>query len=418
MFNFFKKKEKLLKPDVKNNNTDFYKIKQQEQIDLGKESGIDTSIYEDLNPTQMEYVRKILEAGASPNMVSQVVDTYKNEYICEKDFEELCDKSIYIVDIDYLKRQYKIDEKPEYTKKNYLYPAAFYGACFGDIAGSKYEFCFSKDKRKHLNINNCIDQYSNPTDDTILSCATAKALTENIKLDDNEIILTEYDERSTYPFLNNPFTKYYKEYAKMPFPNAGYGSGFMSWVMSKDSLPYGSMGNGSAMRVSPIGEYFDNQDDIIFYSIASAASTHNHPEGIKGAVITAISIWMAKNGYSKEQIFNYIISFYNPKQTKQFIREENLIRNFTMEELRSMRGPAICPFSVPAAAICFNESNSFEDVINNCLSFDGDTDTIGAIAGSIAGVYYGVPENLRKIVDNKKPDKIFDIALNVLNINT
>lgn len=292
---------------------------------------------------------------------------------------------------------------------------AFYGACFGDIAGSEWEFS-SFEKRKELDINNCISTYSHPTDDSIISCATAISLKNSIQLTKKELTYNNYNKENNYPFVDNPFTKIYRKITRdYVFAGAGYGAAFYGWALSDGKNPYGSMGNGSAMRISPIPEYFTKLRDVILYTIASAASTHNHPEGIKGAVITAVSIWMAKNGYSKQQIFNYMKLYYKPEYIQLYLKQNSLIQNFTMNELKIMIGPTICPFSVPAAVVCFFESNMFEDVINNVLSIGGDTDTIGAIACGIAGAYYGVPVNLRKIVDERKPEKIFDEALLILN---
>lgn len=418
MFHIFNKNKNLIRPKQlsEEEKNKFNQKQLNTQIELGKQSGIDIKVYSDLkNISLMEYTRKSLEIGAAPSAVRKIIEAYQKKEICEEEFEDLCEKSIYVIDLTFIKDEYKITEKPIEKKKTYSYPSAFYGACFGDIAGSDWEYCFSKKERTGITIHNCISKTSHTTDDTILSCATAKAMKEKITLFEYPLTIDEYEERSEYPFKINPYAKNYKEYAKMPFKGAGYGSGFMSWVSTDDYLPYGSFGNGSAMRISPIPEYFDDLDNVIYHSVVSAAATHNHPEGIKGAVVTAVSIWMAKNGYSREQIFHYIVSYYKPEHNQLFIRNENLIKEFTMEEIKKMRGPATCPFSVPAAAICFHESNSFEDVIDNCLSFDGDTDTIGAIAGSIAGAYYGVPEKYRKIVDERKPDKIFDIALAIIN---
>jgi len=163
------------------------------------------------------------------------------------------------------------------------------------------------------------------------------------------------------------------------------------------------------MRVSPIGIYFEDIKDVITYAIASAATTHNHPEGIKGAVITAVCVWMARHGYTKQEIYEYMISFY---------RGIYGFYDFSIEELkhpnRPGRSDTTCMFSVPAAVICFYYSNSYEETINHVLSFAGDTDTIGAIAGAIAGTYYGVSENIKEEVEKRKPERIFDQALSIV----
>ena len=386
---------------------------QNEQIMLGRLSGVDTTIYDypDLSPTLMEIARKNLELGAAPSSISKIVTSYLKKEIDENQYEDLCSNSAYIIDISYLNRKFKVVDLPDDVKKRYDYPAAFYGAIFGDIAGSAYEFGYTAQQRKNLNFSNCIQTGSQPTDDTILSCATAACLREKIVMTDEPFELCDYRINSRYPFLVNPFTNKYKEYARMPFTGASYGGAFYSWVYTDQMEPYGSFGNGSAMRISPIADFFDDQEDIILYATASAAATHNHYEGIAGAIITSQAIWMAKNGYSKKQIFDYVIKFYPYEHTNNYIYHGVALKDFTMEELKYSVGPTLCPYSVPAAAICFFNSNSYEEVIDNVLSFDGDSDTIGAIAGSIAGAYYGVPVYARDVVNQRKPKKIFDEAV-------
>ena len=389
----------------------------EEQVMLGEVSGVDTSVYNypNLSPTLMECARKQLELGSAPASIKLIVDSYLKGEITEKEFEDLCEESIYVIDLEYLKNKFKIITEPEESPKTHDIPAAFYGASFNDIAGSKYEFTYKLKDREGLTFDNCICTDSQPTDDTILSCATAVGMKQKLIINDKQTIsLKEYHKNTTYPFANNPFSSIYKDYAKRPFAGASYGGGFYSWLHSDEIRPYGSYGNGSAMRVSPIGDYFDNQEDVIVYAAASAAATHNHMEGVIGAVVTAMAIWMAKQGYSKKQIFDYIIGFYPEERTEKYIYKGISLKEFTMEELKYAIGPPICQYSVPAAAICFYYADSFEDVTNNILSFEGDTDTIGAIAGSIAGAYYGIPEYAKNVVDERKPEEIFDIALSAI----
>lgn len=411
---FYLFKNKFIKKKI--NLTPEFEIStwRKEQVMLGKLSGIDTTVYDypDLSPILMKIARENLECGAAPSVISKVVTSYLNKDINEEQFEELCSNSIYVIDMGYLQKRFQVIGSPDEEKKSFNYPAAFYGSLFGDIAGSAYEFGFTIEQRKNLNYHTCIQTGSCPTDDTILSCATAACLKERIIVQKRNLELNDYNKHSNYPFEENPFAQKYKDYARMPFVGASYGGAFYSWVYSDFLTPYGSFGNGSAMRISPIPDYFSCLDDVILYSIASAAATHNHYEGIAGAVITATSTWMAKNGYSKEQIFRYITKFYVPNHTDLYISHGVALKDFTMEELKHSVGPTVCPFSVPAAAICFYYADSYEGVIDNVLSFDGDSDTIGAIAGSIAGAYFGVPEYARDIVNQKKPNGIFDEALN------
>ena len=166
------------------------------------------------------------------------------------------------------------------------------------------------------------------------------------------------------------------------------------------------------MRVSPIPEIFKKPKDVISLSAMSADATHNHYEGIKGAVVTAMMIWMAYQGYDREQVFQYMLGHYC--DAKSVLPSTQKLKKFDMQELQQKFGYPLSSFTVPAAAICFHESASYEDVISNVLSFGGDTDTIGAVAGSIAGAYYGVPEYARATVMKLNTDAAFQKACKVL----
>ncbi len=255
------------------------------------------------------------------------------------------------------------------------------GGIFGDIAGSRYEF-FCGD-RSNITFENAISKYSRITDDSVLLLATLVA---------------------TNPSNKTSYTEAYRDFYHK-YPMAGYGSGFVKWAL-EETGPYGSFGNGSAMRVAPIGELFDNVDDVIRHAIASAECTHNHPEGIKGAVVTAVCIWMVRYGYSKNDILSYV---------KKRYATQNFIKKYRMEELQNcIQGSygVTCQFSVPAAITCFIESNNYEDCIVNALSFEGDSDTIACISGAIAAAYYGyLPENVRSIVSEKLPTELNNLLL-------
>lgn len=247
------------------------------------------------------------------------------------------------------------------------------GGVFGDIAGSRYEF-YSGD-RSVITFESAVSKHSRITDDSVLLLATLAA--------------TNTSSESSYA---ETYRKFYNQY-----PSAGYGPGFVRWAL-EDIGPYGSFGNGSAMRVAPVGELIDDIDDVIRHAIASAECTHNHPEGIKGAVVTAVCIWMSRYGYSKNDILSYVKKHYST---------QNLIKDYNMDELRSciQGGYAVtCQFSVPAAITCFIESDTYEDCIVNALSFEGDSDTIACISGAIAAAYYGhLSENIITIVSEKLP---------------
>lgn len=164
------------------------------------------------------------------------------------------------------------------------------------------------------------------------------------------------------------------------YPYAGYGGRFRYWLRESNPEPYGSYGNGSAMRVSAAGWLYDSLERTREVARATANVTHNHPEGIKGAEATASAIYMARNGFSKEEIKEYIERefHYNLDRTLDEIRP-----GYHMDET--------CQRTVPEAIIAFLESKDFEDAIRNAVSLGGDTDTLGAITGSIAEAFYGIP---------------------------
>ena len=161
---------------------------------------------------------------------------------------------------------------------------AVIGAVLGDIAGSQFEF----NRPENLDYKHC-ELFTNRcsyTDDTIMTLAVKKAILENAD-----------------------FTKTMREVGQ-PYPYSGYGGRFYEWMYGENPKPYNSFGNGSAMRVSFVGEHFDALEDVISMAEKSAEVTHNHPEGIKGAVVTAVCIWMARHGKTKEDIFQYVLEQY------------------------------------------------------------------------------------------------------------
>lgn len=222
-----------------------------------------------------------------------------------------------------------------------------YGAIIGDIVGSRFENIGNKRKEFHL-----FSQYSLFTDDTAMTVAVADAL------------LTDGDFAAA-------MQKWGRKY-----PRAGYGGKFIQWIFSNDPKPYGSWGNGSAMRVSPCALIAGSLEEALELAERSAAVTHDHPDGIKGAKAIAAAVYLAKTGRTKEEIRDYI--------------EENYYSlDFTLDEIRPRyRFDASCRGSVPQAIVAFLESTDFEDAIRNAVSLGGDSDTIGAMAGSIAWRFY------------------------------
>lgn len=239
-----------------------------------------------------------------------------------------------------------------------------YGAIIGDIVGSRFEFDRSP-KSKHFSF---FDPRCNYTDDTVMTIAVAIAMI-NSKSNDE---------------ITPNLIKTVKHFGRK-YPYAGYGSAFMGWLMDNDSNPYNSWGNGSAMRCSIAGWLYDDYNLTLERAKQTAEITHNHPEGIKGAQATAAVIYLARNGVSKEEIKRTIIQDFGYDLSR------------TCDEISpTYRHVESCQETVPQAITCFLEGTDFEDVIRNCIYIGGDTDTLGAIAGSMAEAYFGVPDEMKR----------------------
>lgn len=233
------------------------------------------------------------------------------------------------------------------------------GAIIGDIVGSVYEWNNIKTKDFPLFSSRCFF-----TDDTVMTLAIAEGLMNGGSV--------------------NALTRAMKKYGRM-YPDAGYGGRFGSWLFSEDIHPYNSWGNGSAMRVSPVAWMFDTLSEVEQYAEVSAALTHNHPEGIKGAQATAAAIFLARKGKSKNEIKAYIESKYGYDLSR------------TLDEIRTnYRFNESCQETVPEAITAFLESVDFEDAIRNAISLGGDSDTLAAITGSIAEAAYNVPDEIKE----------------------
>ena len=244
------------------------------------------------------------------------------------------------------------------------------GAIAGDVIGSFYEWNRTKDTDFRL-----FTTSSKFTDDTVMTVANADWLLTNDKL---WVIMQNYGNR---------------------YPHAGYGGMFRSWLRAEEPKPYNSFGNGSAMRVSPVGWAFDTLEDTLQAARQSAEVTHNHPEGVKGAQATAACIFMARTGRSKHEIKEYIEHTfgYDLNRTCDEIRPCYLM-NVT------------CQGSVPESIIAFLESTDFESAIRLAVSLGGDADTMGAITGGIAEAYYGgVPGYIKKEVLKRLPNEFIDV---------
>ena len=251
------------------------------------------------------------------------------------------------------------------------------GSIIGDIVGSVYEFTPNNIKTKQFEFFNPNGSY---TDDSILTFATADWL-----LHGGEVA--------------NYYSKYGEKY---PWPMGGYGGEFKLWLVrsirQQDYRPYNSCGNGSAMRVGPVGWAFDTIEEILAKAKESAECTHNHPEGIKGAQATALAIMMARHGCDKNEIRSEI--------EKRF--EYDL--QFTCEQIRpTYTWGGTCQDSVPQAIVAFLDGEDYEDSIRNAISIGGDSDTIGCITGSIAEAYFGVPADLRTSAMKYLPEEFQSI---------
>lgn len=248
-----------------------------------------------------------------------------------------------------------------------------YGAFIGDIIGSKYEFRNIKTKDFPLFSRGC-----DYTDDTIMTVAVAKA----ILLSDCDRCKEGTQSRGFQGFLVETMREFGRRY---PHPTGAYGGKFSQWLRAENPEPYGSYGNGSAMRVSPCGLAAVTLQEALALARASASVTHNHPEGIKGAEAVAAAVFLAKCGKSKAEIGKFIgDNYYN--------------LNFTLDSIRkNYEFDGSCQGSVPQAVVAFLESENFEDAIRNVISIGGDCDTTGAITGSIAWTFYtaGKVENGR-----------------------
>lgn len=232
------------------------------------------------------------------------------------------------------------------------------GAICGDIIGSTRERSELKTKDFEL-----FPPESRVTDDTIMTLAVARWLCQ---------------DRNSREVLVNNLQTFGNDY-----PYAGYGGRFHNWLAQEDPQPYGSWANGSAMRVSPCAWVGESMEEVQNLAYTSAAVTHNHPEGIKGALATADAIYLARIGAKKEEIKDHIEVRYHYDL------------DFELDDIRPFYGFDVsCAGSVPESIVCFLEADDFEDTIRNAVSLGGDSDTMAAIAGSIASAYWDVPNRI------------------------
>ena len=237
------------------------------------------------------------------------------------------------------------------------------GAIIGDVVGSRFEFRNYLDKDFDFFTPRC-----RFTDDTVMTCAVAQAL---------------MDSRPDHSDLYEKTVSAMQRIGRQ-FPDCGYGARFIDWMFSSDPKPYGSCGNGSAMRISPVGFAARDIDEAKRLSREVTRVSHDHPEGLKGAEAAAVAIVMARLGSGKDEIRSAMEEYYDLSETVDGYRRK-----------WQGHGREICQVSLPQALVCFFEGDSYEDVIRSCVSIGGDSDTIAAIAGGIAEAHYGVPEDMK-----------------------
>lgn len=244
------------------------------------------------------------------------------------------------------------------------------GAIIGDIAGSSYEFDNTSDYKFPM-----FTQENDFTDDTICTVAVADAILQHV---DYQTSLRRWCR-------------------KYPHPKGEYGSYFFNWVMRHDPYPYNSFGNGSAMRVSPVAWLFDNERDVISEAERSAAVTHNHPEGIKGAVAIAVAIFRMRTATTKTPaIFENIAKEYYGDKIFSNLPEKGFF-------------DVTCQGCVPLALYLASLATSFEDAIRLAVSYGGDTDTVGAIVGSLAEALYTIPADMSEKAKSYLPQEMLDV---------
>lgn len=255
-----------------------------------------------------------------------------------------------------------------------------YGAILGDIIGSPYEF----DRGEKTKDFPLFPPRARFTDDTVMTVAVAEALIaagadaseENVKTD---------------------VVRHMQQWGRR-YPRVGYGGMFRQWLVMDDPQPYGSFGNGSAMRVSAVGWLYDSLARTREVARWTAEVTHNHPEGVKGADAVASAIFLARTGYTQEEVRDYIAEVFGYDLDR------------TLDEIRPIYYmDATCPGSVPEAILSFLESTDLIDAIRNAVSLGGDTDTIACIAGAIAEAFYGCTDEEKRAVETRLPEEMLTV---------
>lgn len=238
------------------------------------------------------------------------------------------------------------------------------GTIIGDIAGSRFELVNNKYGKEF----EFLHKFCRYTDDSVMTLAVAKAFLK---------------AKEDYSNLEEQVIKSMTEVGRK-YPSCGYGPGFYRWIMSEDHKPYESFGNGSAMRISAVGVVAKSIDEIKKLSAIVTNVSHNHPDSINGSEAIAVAIHMALNGKSKDEIKKYI--------------EDNYFKidDLKIDTMKPQYFHINCVETVKQSIGAFLESTDYEDAIRNAIALGGDSDTIGAITGSIASAFYGIPEDISK----------------------
>ena len=251
----------------------------------------------------------------------------------------------------------------------------------GDMVGAPFEFDRGPKSKNFRMFSNG----THFTDDTVMTIAVAEALLAAGQ---------DADEETVRQYLIGAMKSWGAAY-----PYAGYGSRFYQWLFTDMEEPYGSYGNGSAMRVSSAGWLYDSLEETRKFARLSAAVTHNHPEGIKGAEATAAVIYLARMGHTKEDIRRYVETEFN----------YDLSRN--CDEIRPYyHHVESCQETVPEAITAFLEGQDFEDVIRTAVSLGGDCDTLTCIAGGMAEAFYGMPEEFVQKTRDRLSDEMLEVV--------
>ena len=262
--------------------------------------------------------------------------------------------------------------KAEEEKMRSVSVCPLYGAIGGDIIGSRFEWHNIKTKDFAL-----FSDRSKFTDDSVMTVATADALIHHLG-----------------------YAEAYRKWGTL-YPHAGYGGSFRRWLASADPRPYNSWGNGSAMRISPVGFYTKSEDEVLREAKSSAEVTHNHPEGIKGAQAAALAVYLANAGEEKQRIKERLESLFGYDLSSRKLDDIRPEYNFDVS----------CMGTLPVALLAFLESADYEDAIRNAVSAGGDSDTIAAITGGIALAYYkDMPEFIVAGIEERLPKEMLEIC--------